>query len=82
MIAGDGWFEGSIISVLAQACQEELGSRAQAYHISPLILHFIGQIQATGDSRNNEFDEKWVWKEIYRVSINCIDTTYPALISL
>jgi hypothetical protein len=81
MIAGDGWFEGSIISVLAQACQEELGSRARAYHISPLILHFIGQFQAAGESWNNEFDEKWVWKEIHRVRFSYNNTTLPALIS-
>jgi len=41
---GDGWFDGTVISVIGEALFQGAGVTARANHLSPHILHSMLQI--------------------------------------
>jgi len=65
-----GWFEGSVISVVAEPLMEAHGARTQAYHITPLVLHTIRGVldghQDVGVSM------KWVNKQVEPVRLGLL----------
>ena len=69
---GDGWFEGSVISVLAETFMREEGDSVQAYHITPLVLHTIGRIMDHIKPAEDRAEAmKWIERQLVTVCVFC-----------
>ncbi|KIJ28446.1 hypothetical protein M422DRAFT_270223 [Sphaerobolus stellatus SS14] len=61
----DGWFEGRLITVIAEFLAARLGEQAQAQHTTPLVLWNVRELldkRGSGDS--GSLTKAWIRKEI------------------
>jgi len=65
---GDKWFEGSIISVVAEALFRRAGeSTVRAVHLSPLVLYHMRSAMRM-DGLGSEIDMVWLLRQVKMVS--------------
>jgi len=58
LIQGDQWFEGSVISVVAEGIQQALGDHAKARHISSRLLQAVQRLMMEDLSAQVENDQR------------------------
>ena len=54
---GDMWFEGSVISVIAEAVVQGAGDGARARHVTPQVLHSVRRLLDEDMGKNNRCEE-------------------------